>query len=235
MTDFFLRAGRSANVDFSFRPEYWDTDGLLTAPWANIKGSLRRRHIRRVLEQGLEASLHPDELDESLPEEIRRAVARVHPALMGGEYLPDLLPGEVEIARIEFASATRDVTSIRALPVGRRIYYRVNDEHQVMTEIEYRTPFTWTSRPLTLRRLIHLIDHTVYPRDYTGLVTGFLDFVVVGCQTDLEEWLGFVDVSSEFYPDLGRYYSWRLERWERRVRRYLEGKGPRPTGFEPPE
>lgn len=235
MTHLFSSNGRSANVDFLFRPEYWDTEGLLTAPWANIKGSLRRRHIRRVLEQGLEASLHPDDLDESLSEDHRRAVSRVHPALMGGEYLPDLLPGEVEIARIEFASVTRDVTSIRALPVGRRIYYRVNDEHQDMTEIEYQTPFAWTSRPLSLRRLIHLIDRTVYPGEYQGLVTGFLDFNVVGCGTDLDDWLGFVDVSSEFYPDLGRYYEWRLERWERRARRYLDGKGPRPTGFEPPE
>lgn len=44
----------------------------------------------------------------------RAAWGGIDPAMMGGEYLPDLDPNEVEIARIEMGSTTADVISLRA-------------------------------------------------------------------------------------------------------------------------
>ena len=44
---------------------------------------------------------------------------------MGGEYLPDLLPNEVEIARVVLKSTTMDVQSIRARRTKHRIIYRI--------------------------------------------------------------------------------------------------------------
>jgi hypothetical protein len=41
---------------------------------------------------------------------------------MGGEYLPDLIPNEVEIARITIASTTQDVTCVYARQVEDGIF-----------------------------------------------------------------------------------------------------------------
>jgi hypothetical protein len=53
----------------------------------------------------------PDFLAQSaLSDSDRQALGRIHPAFMGGEYLPDLAQSEVMIARITIASTTQDVT-----------------------------------------------------------------------------------------------------------------------------
>ena len=57
------------------------------------------------------------------------ALGRIHPAFMGGEYLPDLSQDEVKIARITIASTTQDVTSVYARRGKNRIHYRVVDEY----------------------------------------------------------------------------------------------------------
>jgi hypothetical protein len=49
---------------------------------------------------------------------------------MGGEYLTNQDEGEVEIARIEIASTTADVTSVYARRDGTKIHYRVVDEYR---------------------------------------------------------------------------------------------------------
>lgn len=64
-----------------------------------------------------------------LHEEDRRALARLHPSLMGGEYLPSRQETEVEITRINIDSTTSDVTSIYAKTGKKRIYYRVVEEY----------------------------------------------------------------------------------------------------------
>ena len=46
---------------------------------------------------------------------------------MGGEYLPDYLPTEVEVARIDLQSIMRDAISIRACRDPKGIRYRVVD------------------------------------------------------------------------------------------------------------
>lgn len=53
-------------------------------------------------------------LEPSLDPEMRSLLAGIHPGLMGGEYLPDFLPMEVEIAQAVLKSVTMDVISIRA-------------------------------------------------------------------------------------------------------------------------
>ena len=44
----------------------------------------------------------------------RLLLGGIHPAFMGGEYLPQFGQNEIEIARIVLASVTQDVISIRA-------------------------------------------------------------------------------------------------------------------------
>jgi hypothetical protein len=66
----------------------------------------------------------------SLDDESQQRPDYVHPHFMGGEYLPSYGRQEVEIARIELASTTSDVISLRARPTGSRIRYRIVDEYE---------------------------------------------------------------------------------------------------------
>src|SRR5262249_40120264 len=67
-------------------------------------------------------------LQHALPEPLRSYLGGLHPFAMGGEYLPDLVPEEVEVARITIASTTQDVTSVYASQRQDRIILRVVDE-----------------------------------------------------------------------------------------------------------
>ena len=135
----------------------------------------------------------------------RQALARIHPAFMGGEYLPDLLENEVAIARITIASTTQDVTSVYARRGKRRIYYRAVDEYEGETLFEKNT--RTSTRPLTLGELEvffngawSIFDVLAMNFDHSGY--------------DRNELLGFVvGVESQFYPQIGALYKRRIETW----------------------
>ena len=94
----------------------------------------------------------PDFLASSgLSDGERAAFGRLHPAFMGGEYLPDMKRDEVIIARITIASTTQDVTCIYARRGRSRIHYRVVDEYggETLSGNGVRT----SNRPLTLGAL----------------------------------------------------------------------------------
>ena len=106
------------------------------------------------------------------------------PSWMGGEYLPDLLPGEVEIARIVIESLTQDVVSIRARRRGseRRIVYRVVDEFESGFDFSPRS----SRQPLSHDELVRLIDNlrqTSSPATNSGYT-----------------------IESRFYPALGEHF-----------------------------
>lgn len=121
---------------------------------------------------------------------------------MGGEYLPDLAPVEVEIARITLASVLQDVVSVRARKGRGRIRYRVVDEYNgdTLTGSNTRT----SSRPLTLSQLVDLLDGAWQMRDVIAMN---------GLEDSAEGMLDFVSLSSPFYPKLKRYYACRFQAW----------------------
>ena len=94
----------------------------------NIKGDFRRRKVLEAINSGSAKELGDDTLQESLPEDMREAVGKIHPTFVGGEYLPDYDENEVEIARVRLMSTTADVFSISARHDGKYIHYRVVDE-----------------------------------------------------------------------------------------------------------
>jgi hypothetical protein len=146
-------------IDRAFRPaSYWDPADPRTAVLRNIKGQNRRTVVARHLdlEPEHEAELHSTFLADELDQPDRAALGAIHPSWMGGEYLPDYLPGEVEIARIVLASVTQDVVSIRARRRGqdRRIQYRVLDEYGSEFQFSPRS----SRRPLTQEELVRLLD-----------------------------------------------------------------------------
>jgi len=140
-------------IDLKYRPGsyFWASEHGVRLV-SDIKGAARRILYGHALDAGL-TELMPLELQQhSLTSEQRSAQGRIHPALLGGEYLPDYRSKEVEIARITIASTTQDVTCVYARPVGRRIHYRVVDEYGGGT---LGGPRQRTSvKPLTLEQLV---------------------------------------------------------------------------------
>jgi uncharacterized protein len=133
-----------------FLPETWRLAPSICAFTSEVfyEGRL---HVQRMIDEG-----RLDEIPEflqrsSLTETERTILGRIHPAFMGGEYLPSMEKNEVEIAGIEISSTTSDVTSVFARRAGERIRYRVVDEYDGDTlsdNIECSS-----DRPLTLGEL----------------------------------------------------------------------------------
>jgi hypothetical protein len=224
------------DFDFAFRPAtYWEEiPGDLTL-LTKIRGAARRRVAERALAGEQLPRLGDEEryreamefvLAEALTSDERTRWGAIHPMMLGGEFLPTLQAGEIEIVRIELQSTTFDVIELRAQLRNGRIHYRVVDEYQDEGSYFTITPKT-SAQPLTFGALIALLDSTVpdkahsYPgQDWLNIgqferyLNGNLD--AGGSAFDL---IGFVSVSSPFYPQLADYYVHRANAW------YLEAEG----------
>lgn len=185
----------------SYRPAFDLRARVLTT----VKGEARRRAAERLIDEGELEAVEGPLVSESVSESERDALGRLHPMLMGGEYLPDLEPNEIEIARVALRSVTGDVLSVRARFEGGRIRYQINDEY----ETEFHSEPEVSDKPLTLGQLINLIDHA---QEDGGIATGFLDFNYANGAT-LRQLKGFVTVSSAFYLELRDYYEGRIRAW----------------------
>lgn len=114
-----------AGIDLSFRP----SAKLFPLLLSRVKGTVRRNELMKAMEEERLEDLPEQFLQSALSNEQRSGSAAIHPALMGGEYLPDFLKDEVEVARIELASSTADVISVRMRPTRKGLVYRVVDEY----------------------------------------------------------------------------------------------------------
>ena len=196
---------KPSDYNLDFRPHsYWGPQDLETHYNSRIKGELRRAAAPGQQQAGLGGV---DVLESSLSEEKRSALGGWHPWLMGGEYLPNLLPNEVEIARVVMKSTTMDVISIRARHTRHRIKYRIVDEYPKYSEDTcYVMRPASTRQPLTLKQLIDAIDlnHMVDKARNWNYVEG-------DCTP--EEIYDFCTVSSAFYPELKRWFDEVNEEW----------------------
>ena len=194
--------------DLDYSPaSYWGPQDIQTHYGSRIKGELRRASAIRDLGEGI---VDEGMLQSSLSREERRGLGSIHPCLMGGEYLPDLLPNEVEIARVVLKSTMMDVQSIRARRTKRRIVYRIVDEYG---DMEYVLRPKTSTKPLTLRRLIAMIDGAVDG----GLVGSGRDWHYDDGGSTAEEIYNFETASSAFYPQLAVWYDAVNEEWLERV------------------
>ena len=200
--------------DLDFRPEsYWVYDDPHVRIQATIKGSMRRLMAELALDGDPVGYTDPYAMSRSLPAAVRASRGACHPMLMSGEYLPDPEPGEVEIARVELASTTGDVIAVWARRKGDRIHYRIVTEYDDQCE-PYHLEQESSEQPLSMRELIRLMDtawspdcKTDYPDADFGIV---LPFVLCSFREGYEDEaavLGFVKVSSAFYPQLGDWYA----------------------------
>ena len=201
-------------IDLSFRPtSYFWPLGLEKHLLARVKGAERKVALQRLIDAGRLDEV-PDFLARSgLSDSDRAALGRLHPAFMGGEYLPDIKQKEVVIASITIASVTQDVTCVYARRGRRRIYYRVVDEYggDTLSGKACRT----STRPLTLGELESFFNQAWSIFDVLEMNFG-------GDGYPLDRVLRFVTcVESQFYPDFGTLYEHRVRAWAAKRRAAL--------------
>ena len=120
----------AVQIDLDYRPaSYFWPHGLATHLLARVKGAARKAALKDLIDAGRLDEVPAFLAKSALSEAERRAIGRIHPALMGGEYLPDLDETAIEIARISIRSTTGDVTSLYARRGEGCIHYRVVDEY----------------------------------------------------------------------------------------------------------
>ena len=195
-------------IDLSFRPRtYFGPLPLATHLLAHVTGQERRELLRARL-----ATVHDDLPAElvasSLDDDTRDAVGRIHPAFMGGEYLPPLKDNETEIARISLASVTADQISVRAQQLREGVAYRIVDEYS-NEYVSYQCRPNLTEVPLTLAEIVGMLDGAC---ESGGAVLSHI-IANIECGADPEEMRRFVRVSSEFYSQLESYYAHRIASW----------------------
>lgn len=206
------------DFDFGFRPDYWDPEDPRALILGNIAGEMRRRFIEQEI-KGKPAMLlcSDDEAREDhLSVERRIAQGCFHPSGFGGEFLPEYLPGELEIARIVLESVTMDVVSIRARRTDGMIHFRAVWEYDELGEILLDP--TTSEEALTFWEMIHLVDSVHY---FSGEnhEKSFIDAVREGNVNggaSLESMRYFVAVKSFFYPQLEAFFDLRAQEWYER-------------------
>jgi hypothetical protein len=193
-------------MNLAFRPTTYFEDAF-KALLSTIKGERRKREVLDRINSGDIAELEGWIVKGTLEDDERESLGRIHPAFMGGEYLPDYLPGEVEIARIALESTTADVISIRARLSGGKLRYRIVNEY----ETEYVAQPAESDLPLTFGEVIAMIEGP-QGDDLPCAPAAFWN-EQYECGTTPDEIATFVTVSSEYYPDITEYYEDRFEQW----------------------
>ena len=194
-----------AGVDLDFTPRSYFTErDLRLALPSDILGRARRDMARQLVAQGEDPPA--EMLVAALTASDRAAAGRIHPMLMGGEYLPRMKATEVEIARISMRSVTGDQVSVRARRRGPRIAYSIVDEYE-SEYVEYDPRPRTSVRPLRMRDLVAMLD-TACPDGGAVMSHTLLLIPHVDSHDELRR---FTSVESDFYPELGRYYAGRFE------------------------
>lgn len=195
--------GVSSDADLSFRPaSYFRPQRLEDHVTSKITGRVRRRIVKESLHAGevVPAALLRGTLDEGT----LAAITSLHPALLGGEFLPEQQSGDVEIARISLASTTSDQVVLRVRKSGARLRYSVHDEYDgEFVNPDYRPRSS--ARPLMLGQLVSLIDSAY---DVFDVIQQNLDG-----GADVRDMARFARVTSDFYPQLASLYEGWIAAW----------------------
>lgn len=201
-------------VDKDFRPRsYFDNLAGETLVLSSIVGEERRKAFKGSASGAAADNPLADLTDGNLDDEKRTALGTVHPAFMGGEYLPPVGQEEIEIARVVFQSVTQDVISIRAARKTGAIAYRIVTEYQDEDGLGIVCPIEESREPLTLQEMIDLIQKSNetykgewnYPKQ-EGLIFGVVR-INLDNGADPDDMKRFVSVQSEFYPQLEDYFA----------------------------
>lgn len=142
-------------------------------------------------------------------------------AEMPSRYLPPYLSEEVEIARVTVKTVMGNIISIRARKeTDGNIHYRVVDEYYDDPGREgYKCNVEMTEEPLTLGELISIMDN-VESEDYLcetwhGVteVHREREWDLISDDADPASLIDYVNVTSEFYPQIQEYYEEEAKTW----------------------
>jgi hypothetical protein len=179
-------------IDLNFRPKsYFGPQKLEQHLVSKVKGAVVRDKLEMLLKKE-SAEIVQLLGSEGMSNEDIKALGSIHPMLMGGNYLPDTNDGEVEIARIEIASTTFDVTCVFAKSENGKIQYRVVDEYDGDT-LSASNEMT-SDTPLTLGELAH----------FFLTAWSLIGVLKMNFKGDVNSALRFFIAKSKFYPDLDR-------------------------------
>jgi len=180
------------SVDVNFRPKtYFGPESLEQYLISKVKGSVVRKKLKTLFKEGRHSEIEALLGEKGISKADLKALESVHPMLMGGNYLPDMENGEIEIARITIRSTTFDVACVFARPEHGSIRYRVVDEYDgdMLSEPKEMV----SDQPLTLGEVT----------DFLLNAFSLVDVLEMNFENDLESALDFFFVESKFYPDLG--------------------------------
>jgi hypothetical protein len=145
-----------------------------------IKGNYRRHFVSRSMQDEGADSVPKAWKNHDISEVLKGFLGKQNPQFRGGEDLPDLEEGEVEIARLTLTNSVHgEVTSLRAKRSSEtgKISLRIVDEY----ESEVTLPYELAEMPLTSDQVVCLF------RDAEPSPTKF------GCEFEFQ---------SFFHPDL---------------------------------
>ena len=195
-------------INYSYRPDnYWYDETVLQSILRDVKGTQRRKMIKDYYERGLFQELEETLTKTSLTDEERKRMASIHPMFMGGEYLPEYIKDETEIARIELRSTLADVISLRAKTEEGSITYSVVDEYD---ESEFELPIDMSVEPFSLQELIEFIDGVGF-NGGLGIATCHNESNAE--HMDREDLVNFTTVNSDIYTELETHYDHVFKEW----------------------
>ena len=191
---------------------YWEHTDPLAEILANVSGKARREMIRDFWNAGAIEQLEDTLLKDDLDFEARENLGRIHPFFMGGEYLPQRLPGEVTIVRIDLESTTHDVIELRARPLpGGKIKLRWVDEYE--SEFSHEPYPDVIDQPFSFKELKDFIEASC-PNEGDALP---LAYNKGNCQDEsashAESYRYFTSFNSEFYPELSDWVKQVVDAW----------------------
>lgn len=206
-----------SQYELDYRPRsYWVFEDPALKALATVKGALRRETAAQLLGNNPAEPLDPRLMDQSLTPADRYALFCLDPEAASGEFLPDLDPFEVEIARVYYESTFSDVVSVRARWLEGRIIYGVLDDYSRDGQDYVTWNPSYSDKPLTMREIVQLMDTASQQPDddpdgwFTGLVQGSSRYQYYSesfeCPPHFDRRKGFTSVSSAFYPELSSWY-----------------------------
>jgi hypothetical protein len=204
-----------SDIDLCFRPDtYWPESLTPEQLLTRIRGKRRQDIARELYKEFGFSALDEFLVREGLSTEDRSAWGAAGPWCMGGEYLPELGDGEIEIARISLASTTSDQVSVRARQDGERIRYRIVGEYEEEEAMRQQLPFDVTDQPLSLGELMGMIQgaKTSDTPCTVGVFSSIWSMMLEFAESREDIW-GFISVSSAFYSEIAECYEVLAEQW----------------------